>query len=222
MGLSQTRLMAKLIEHYGGFCFDKNAQQRVFCPESLLLFLQDRSHAFENYWNKGAAQPSALMKHIVKRKLQKPLDFSQTVLMDPSGVLPKNYELMNPDALLLQTGNLTIRSADPVTGVLLLGYPNREVSASMANVYAQVITGKPADVSLPLLTYLNAGEIAEAVGYINHFLNSLNDQYYLLRDEFSLQAFIQMLLIGMTFRPNIEVPTARGHRDLEVDVGENH
>lgn len=93
------------------------------------------------------------MKHIARKKLQNPLDFWQTVPMDPSWVLPtQNYELMNPDALLQQTGYLTIRSADSVTGELLLGYPNREVSASMANVYAQVMTGKPADVSLPLLT----------------------------------------------------------------------
>lgn len=31
-----------------------------------------------------------------------------------------------------------------------------------------------------------------------------------------------MLLIGMTSRPCIEVHTARGRSDLEVDVGDNH
>ena len=94
------------------------------------------------------------MNYLAMRKLNKPLDFLETVSMDASQLMSSApYDKLDVDVLLHQTGYLTIRGVDEGGGVLL-GYPNREVAASMALLYAKVMVSDEQFTVQKLLTNL--------------------------------------------------------------------
>ena len=219
--LTRPALMTRLRDYYDGFSFDRDGKTHVYCPWSILNFLS-KNFRFENYWFASGGQPSVLMNFLAVRKLEKPLDFLNTVSMDPSLLLSSApYDALDVNALLHQTGYLTIRSVD-AGGTLQLGYPNREVAASMALLYAKVMVGDEQFTSQQLLSHMLCGNVARVVEFLNRVLNALDYQRYPIRDEASLRGALQILMIGLSLRPQIEVHTAKGRSDLEVETGDFH
>ena len=218
-GISFSQLMQQLRDYYDGFSFDSEGKTHVYCPWSVLNFFADPAHKFENYWFRSCGQPSVLMNYLTHRKLDKPMDFLESVSMDPLQLLTSSaYDTLDVNVLLQQTGYLTIRAVN-AGGNLQLGYPNREVTASIANLYAKNMVGNDAFSSRDLLAHMLQGEVMESITFINRVLNSLNYNRYPIRDEASFQCCMQVLLIGTSLSPQVEVHTARGRSDMEVDVG---
>lgn len=160
MNLSREALLNEMRAHYDGFSFDKEARTHVYCPWSVLNFLGESEAGgggFGNFWFVSGGQGRVLMNYLALRKLKKPLDFLETVTMDASQLMSSApYDELDADVLLLQTGYLTIRSVDEAGG-LVLGYPNKEVAASMALLYAKVMTKDEQFTALRLLTHLLRG-----------------------------------------------------------------
>ena len=220
--ISRQELIAQLREYYDGFSFDSDGSTHVYCPWSILSFFGSRQSKFENYWFASGGQPSVLMNYLTQRKLEKPLNFLETVCMDPTKLLSSSpYELMDADLLLLQTGYLTIRSVDEGGG-LHLGYPNREVASSMALLYAKVLMKDSEFSPQPLLTHLLRGQTEHVVAFFNSVFNALDYDRYPIRDEASFKGALQILLIGISLNPQIEVHSARGRSDLEVEADAYH
>lgn len=63
--LSKTEedVMEELRRHYDGYSFDMQAQTHVYCPWSVLKFLQSPHLGFQNYWYESGGQPSVLMEY---------------------------------------------------------------------------------------------------------------------------------------------------------------
>ena len=220
--ISAADLVERLKTYYGGFSFDIDGESHVFCPWSVLNFLSSARYQFDNYWFQSGGQPLVLMNFLKKRRLETPLDFLDTVPMDSSRLLSSApYDKLDVNVLLYQTGYLTIRSVD-IGGDLLLGYPNREVAASMALLYAKVMVEDDEFTPNALLKNLLTGDVENAVAFINQVFLALDYQRYPIRDEASFQGCMQILMIGMSLRPQIEVHTARGRSDMEVDAGSLH
>lgn len=79
-----------------------------------------------------------LTNYLMLRKLNDPLNFVETVTINPKRLLTSRpYDQLDVNVLLHQTGYLTIRSVTEA-GSLKLGSPNREVEASMAELYLQM------------------------------------------------------------------------------------
>ena len=213
-------LLQQLRGYYDGFSFDSEGSTHVYCPWSVLKFFDDRQHKFNNYWFQSAGQPTVLLNYLVNRKLDKPMDFLETISMDPNNLLSSAlYDKLDVNVLLQQMGYLTIRSVD-VVGDLQLGYPNREVTASMACLYAKIMTGDEDFSAKGIMKLMMAGEVQEAIDCINKVLNSMNYNKYPIRDEASFQCCMQILLIGASLLPRVEVHSARGRSDMEVDAGD--
>lgn len=60
------------------------------------------------------------------------------------------------------------------------------------------------------------------MAFLNLVFRSLDYQNYAIRDEASLQGCVQVLMIGLSLRPQVEVHTSAGRSDLEVEAGSNH
>ncbi len=225
MNLSREALLNEMRAHYDGFSFDKEARTHVYCPWSVLNFLGESEAGgggFGNFWFVSGGQGRVLMNYLALRKLKKPLDFLETVTMDASQLMSSApYDELDADVLLLQTGYLTIRSVDEAGG-LVLGYPNKEVAASMALLYAKVMTKDEQFTALRLLTHLLRGDAQQVMAFLNLVFRSLDYQNYAIRDEASLQGCVQVLMIGLSLRPQVEVHTSAGRSDLEVEAGSNH
>ena len=127
-------------------------------------------------------------------------------------------------ALLKQSGYLTIKGL--AGGVYFrLGYPNREVAQSMAQLYASELLrgGSIADSGVPMLSKILSSESpATVVHYFNRALSSIDDAQYPIRSEAACRACLQVLLIGAALLPRVEVHNALGRSDMEVEVGRRH
>lgn len=220
LGISREALLAKMREYYDGFSFDKDAATHVYCPWSVLNFLKGNDYRFENYWFESGGQPSVLMNYLAERKLEEPLDFLKTVPMSSRKLFSSEpYQKLDVNVLLHQTGYLTIRSINKA-GNFQLGYPNREVEASMAQLYARVMVGDDDFESDDILNYMLEGDVEDTVRFINQVFNALDYERYPIRDEASFRGMIQILMIGLSLRPHVEVHTARGRSDMEVEAGD--
>lgn len=123
--------------------------------------------------------------------------------------------------LLTQAGYLTIKK-ELVPGIVELGYPNREVSSSMARLYADAMlrTQNRLPSGIPFLPKILSFEsLDKVVDYFNKAVNALDYQRFPIRDEASCRASIELLLLGAALMPEKEVHSAHGRSDLEINAG---
>ena len=210
------KLIYRMKTYYDGFCFDREGSTHVFCPWSILCFLFNRNYTFENFWFESGGQPNVLMNYLALRKLKAPFNFSETVSLNPKQLRSSRpYDQLDVDVLLHQTGYLTIRSVTQ-GGLLTLGYPNREVEASMAQLYVQMMTDEDDRDVDQLLDAFMAGDADQVVADLNKVFNAINYERYPIQNEAALQAYLQLLFIGMKLSPRVEVHSAHDRSDIEL------
>lgn len=111
LNISVEELLGQMREYYDGFSFDEKGSTHVYCPWSVLKFF--KKFEFDNYWFMSSGQPQVLMHFLARRKLEKPLDFFETVAMDVMQLMTSApYSRLDTNVLLQQTGYYTIRSVD--------------------------------------------------------------------------------------------------------------
>jgi hypothetical protein len=120
--LDTTTLWQHLKQWYNGYSWD--GVQRLYCPFSFLLFLQNP--VFKSYWYQTGT-PTFLV-HLIKDQKINPLDFEQ-VFVGENTLTTFDLDALDPVAVMFQTGYLTIDQIDAgLDGVAYrLSYPNREV-----------------------------------------------------------------------------------------------
>lgn len=223
--LSKEKLLELLREQYDGFSFDRQARTHVYCPWSVLNFFAKPSEGFQNYWYTSGGQPTVLMKYLTSHALKSPTVYDEPVLVSLSDLgASRQYDEISTEALLTQAGYLTIK--EQVGGdYVRLGYPNEEVSRSMAQLYAsELLRGQNLVQSgVPILSKILTSETPETVvDYFNRALTSIDYVRYPVDSEAACRAYLQVLLIGAALVPRVEVHNAFGRSDMEVEVNGRH
>ena len=220
--MSREELMESLRGYYGGYSFDDRAATHVFCPWSVLNFLKYPERGFRNYWFESGGRPAVLMKLLAHAG---PLSFAEAKripLSEPGAARTKDD--IRPEALLEQAGYLTIRAVT-ADGSALLGYPNKEVSTSMAELYAgELLGGKPFEgpEEPMLLEIFRTGTVEEVIERFNRGLNAIEIERFHIRDEAGCCAVLQVLLIGAAKLPMVEAHHAPDGSCLKVEAGTRH
>ena len=136
MNLSEENVLSGLRENYDGFCFDSKGQTHVYCPWSVLNFLTSPHLGFANYWFRSGGQPAVLMRYLDGHELADSASYGADLLFPLSALdASAGYDDLKAEVLLTQAGYLTVKHACD-DGFVQLGYPNKEVSRSMAELYA--------------------------------------------------------------------------------------
>lgn len=102
---------------------------------------------------------------------------------------------------------------------------NQEVALSMARLYADELLRKAdrLELGVPKTALILAnGSLDDIVGFFNKTFNVIDYQRFPVADEFACRAFLQVLLLGAAMMPKVEVHSAHGRSDLEVDAGDRH
>lgn len=219
---TEQSIVEELRLRYNGFCFDEEASVRVFCPWSVLNFFNQPARGFQNYWYRSGGRPAVLMEYLRSHPLGNPASYGRPQPLMLSALEASNTLNDLPlVSLLVQTGYLTIKER-ALEGLLVVGYPNREVSDSMAQLYADELL-RGADrlaIGLPGIEgTLANGSLEEVVSLFNRVFSAIDYDRYPIRDEASCRAFLQVLLIGAAMMPEVEVHNAHGRSDLEVEAG---
>lgn len=214
-------MMRALKANYDGFSFDQEASTHVYSPWSVFNFLNNPKLGFQDYWFESGGQPTVLLRYLKRHSLQSPTAYGQPIRYSITGLkAPRQYSEIEPEALLVQAGYLTIRSVEK-NGDVVLGYPNEEVAISMAKLYAGEIAKsgssvlEEAEKIRKLLSYGSPEEIVEA---FNEVFDGFDYAHYPVRDEASCRALLQLMMREASLRPRIEVHNAKGRSDLEVVV----
>ena len=110
---------------------------------------------------------------------------------------------MSIESLLMQAGYYTIRAVLPDETVVL-GYPNREVAVSMAQLYAEeLLQGQNLRnvCPTPAMSVLSSGAPEAVVSYFTEVLRAIDYQRYPVKDEATCRGYLQVLLIGAKLAP---------------------
>lgn len=225
LGMTSDAVLEKMRVQYDGFSFDNEVATHVYCPWSVLNFLRYPEEGFKNYWYSSAGQPSALMEYIKGHALERPENYAEEKYVQLKDLeTTRAYAEIDVNVFLTQAGYLTIKEVNP-SQLVTLGYPNQEVAFSMAELYAdKLLAGNlsPLRGKSQLKNALSEGKAEEVVAHLSSIVSAIDYRSYPIRDEAACRAYIQVLMIGATLVPRVEVHSALGRSDLEVDAGEYH
>lgn len=121
-GMTVEEIKAKVKFWYNGYSW--RGENTLYNPFSLLLLF--KQHSFDNFWFETGT-PTFLVKALKKQR-QYEFDGVKATLTELA-----SFDISNPvsEALLFQTGYLTIKTYNPRSGTCELGYPNKEVEDSL-------------------------------------------------------------------------------------------
>ena len=154
LDIPKPKARAALARYYDGYRFSEDLL-KVYNPFSVLAALQQR--ALRNYWF-TTGTPTFLINLLQ----EKHYSFSQLEGLEVGEFTFSTFELerLTPEALLFQTGYLTI--ADVEGEIYTLDYPNQEVKTSFTKALlfaAEAINHKVSSHVLRLSGYLHAGNL---------------------------------------------------------------
>ncbi len=225
LDVPEEALWENLKDEYEGYCFDDQASGRLFSPWSILNFLIRPEEGFDNYWIQSGATGRDLLRYFKSDNLKSPLHFASEKTMDLENFsLSPDPENLNELVLLTQAGYFTIKKVVDRT-TLSLGYPNREVSESMARLYTGLLLqgktlGQAGEGSVAEL--LGTGSPESVFNHFNRIFLSMDQQKYPVRLESEVQRLVQVFLAGAGLNPRVETVNALGRSDLEVTAGGRH
>lgn len=218
-GLDNSEALLALKEHYDGYHFgDLNVD--VYNPYSLIQAFA--SGKIASYWfMSGTSQ--FLWRRISRLASQDTLQKVFSPIMDESQLGAHEGEGLSLEALLFQTGYLTIKEKLYKWDVYQLGIPNEEVmDGIMKNILPFVSRNSQvnnlSDLS-KLRRYAENGEVDRFMGFLQSVLAGIS--YRLTKKEpeiyYENNLFILFNLIGI--ETQTEVETSEGRMDVTMRIG---
>jgi len=208
--------MGDLRKFYNGYRFSRSPIT-VYNPFGLLLHFK-KGGEFSSYWYETGS-PDYLIRLLTKQKLPILAMDSMRIASDSFRTL--DVDSMEADAILYQSGYLTISHYDPVRREYVLDFPNSEVSSAFAKSLASGsmnVQKKDADAlmtDLPLT--FAAGDIDEAINAIRAFLASIPHSIAFPSENFYETAiFIVFKMLGI--KCHVEMQLLIGRIDILVVV----
>lgn len=223
LNLSVEECISRMKDNYDGFCFDSRASTHVFSPWSVIKFLAKPVDGFANYWYGSAGTPTVLTNYVRGHALRDPEEYGQDHVISAK-LLNSAKELSDLDdiSLLTQTGYLSIKSVT-ATGNLVVNYPNRELTVSMACLYADAdIPLEERDIFAELFLLFDEKKPEFFVKGLNSFIGKLSYERYRMPDEDAVQGMLCLCLRACGLTADIEVRNIHGRSDLEVKVDDKY
>jgi Predicted AAA-ATPase/PD-(D/E)XK nuclease superfamily len=212
--LSREELLNHMRIWYNGFSWD--GVNRVYNPFGTLNFLSDK--AFRNYWF-STGSPRFLIEQM---RHQQVYNVENSIVN--SRILDK-YDIDNLTLipLLFQTGYLTVKSSDAMTGDLVLDYPNKEVRESMYDFLIDDLSRNPQRVHTgmtinDLKHAFVARDLEKVQTIINSLLADLPAETYVKQREGLYHGLIHLIFSYLGLFVSSEVHSSRGRADAVVQT----
>ncbi len=205
-------------EWYNGYSW--LGEEKVYNPFDILLLFRNRE--FKAHWFETGS-PTFLVDTLFRRRVRS-LDLDGTLT---SGELLSTFDVdeIAPEALLFQTGYLTIREREDLAGEFLyrLGYPNREVRQSLNRSLLRRLGQDGAEQtanSVRLYRLLEAGDVPGMEALFHAFYASIPHQWYANNDIADYEGFYASVFYsyfaGLGLDVAVEESTSRGRLDMAV------
>ena len=205
---------------YNGYRFEEQAET-VYNPVSLASFFSD-GFKFKNYWF-STGTPSFLLELIKKKNF----DFEDALTRPVSGIAFAAYEVdrIEPLALLLQTGYLTIKSSFVDFGATFyhLDFPNFEVRSAfdtyLLNAYTSITKDELEGIAVGLARHVRSGNTEGIMKDFKTFLAAIPYDIQLSNEKYYQTIFFLLfLMLGVYIEA--ESRTNDGRIDAAAMCGE--
>jgi hypothetical protein len=195
--------------------------ESVYNPFDLLLLFDTRD--FRSWWFETGT-PTFLVKYLLEKKFFTPdlagLRSSMTLLSS------FDVGLIEPEALLFQTGYLTIKKVDePIRGqwVYTLAYPNFEVESSLNSVLLAGCSGNERssfDQRLRLLDLLKSNDIGAMKELFHSFYATIPHDWYRKNQLANFEGYYASIFYSyfaaLGLNITLEDTTNKGRIDMTV------
>ncbi|TVQ95397.1 MAG: AAA family ATPase [Desulfovibrionales bacterium] len=199
---------------YNGYRFSEK-DVRVYNPFSVLGALQEQ--AFRNYWFETGT-PTFLINLLREQNWYLP----RIENMQATTMLFSTYDLeqLQPEALLFQTGYVTIKDIDE--DLHIFDYPNQEVKTSFLEMLLHSCTqGLPEPSRFMLLSkHLRREDLAAFMDTVTAIFKDLAYTLETNRDEAYFHTVFYLMVSASGVDARSEVLTCDGRIDLVMHVGE--
>jgi len=212
IGCSRDKIITESARYYNGYRFSKK-DIRVYNPFSVLKAFHD--YDFQDYWFETGT-PVFLINLLKESRYDFPkiegLEVSQSVFST------FDIERLRPEALLFQTGYITIR--DVQDDIYILDYPNQEVKTSFLELllYSMTEGGDAEENSkfLRLAGYLKREDFEAFFETVSAIFASVPYDIQSKRDEAYFHTLFYLMISASGADALSSVLTNRGRIDLEV------
>jgi PAS domain-containing protein len=211
--LFREELLEKLRLWYNGYRFHQQAE-KVYNPVSINKFF-DRNE-FSNFWF-ATGTPTFLVNLLKKEGI---FDLNLPAI-NPGGFESFELDRLKPEAILFQTGYLTIQQVNE-DGLVQLAYPNKEVRDAMLEVLIEGFLNVDVERSAYLVVRIRNAFRENDVDQVMHILQSVFGNIpYVLGAKYSenfFHAAIHLLFSYLGVRIHSEVCTSGGRIDSMVET----
>jgi Predicted AAA-ATPase/PD-(D/E)XK nuclease superfamily len=213
MNISLEVLLENMAKWYNGYSWD--GIQRVYNPFGTLKFLSDQQ--FKNYWF-STGSPNFLIAQMRKQTY-----FNIENVYANNVILGKfDIENMNIVALLFHTGYLTVKECDPMTGDMILDYPNKEVRESMYQFLIDDVAKNQQRPTGRTIKDLNKAFLTKNLPQVHDILDGmladLPYEVYENKNEGLYHGLIHLIFSYLGMFVESEVHSARGRADAVVQT----
>ncbi len=218
--IPRRELLNKLKQWYDGYRFHAQASL-LYNPVSVAEFFENGGE-FQNYWF-STGTPTFLLELARKTRF----DFEAALTEPVSGLVFDSFEIdnLNPLALLLQTGYLTIKGTEKDFDVTLyyLGFPNDEVKSSfdayLLNYYTRIPKENIEELSVQLARLVRSGDADGFMDLLSGFFKKIPYDIH-VREEKYYQTIFFMLFLLIGIHIEAEARTNKGRIDAVASCGD--
>jgi len=213
----------KVREWYNGYNW--RGEEKVYNPFDILLLFDERE--FEPWWFETGT-PAFLVETLFKRRVS---SLALDGMVGSAGLLSTfDIDDMPTEALLFQTGYLTIERPEPRGGEMFyrLGYPNREVRQSLNRSLLSHMTGDPsrrAAHSARLYDLLLVNDFVGLKALFHSFFASIPYEWYTNNDIANYEGYYASVFYsyfaGLGLDVTVEDSTSHGRLDMAVRFNGN-
>ncbi|MEN9609448.1 MAG: hypothetical protein RLZZ628_262 [Bacteroidota bacterium] len=216
LNISREKLIDVMGMWYNGYSWD--GVTRIYNPFGILNFLSDKW--FKNYWFETGSP------YFLVQQMRKHAQFNVENTRVDSSFLDK-YELDNIElvALLFQTGYLTIKSRNVMTGDMVLDYPNKEVRESMYKFVINHIApnSRRTNTGLTMADLQNAFETKNLIrvrAIIDSLLADLPAETFKVKSEGLYHGLIHLIFkyLGCYIDSEVHSSMARADAVVQTDT----
>jgi Predicted AAA-ATPase/PD-(D/E)XK nuclease superfamily len=196
---------------YNGYSWD--AKTFVYNPFSVLNFFDKETYS--NFWF-STGTPTFLIK-LLRKRFQYQLEETEVSSLILDSFRLEEFDGLDINSLLLQTGYLTIKKITP-SGKFILDYPNKEVKQAfgqfLLSEYTHTTVSNPYGPNI--LDALAQNNLTEAITIIHNLIKAIPDQNYIKDQEKFFHAIIHLIFTMVGSDPRSEMHTSIGRMDTVI------
>jgi Predicted AAA-ATPase/PD-(D/E)XK nuclease superfamily len=210
---NEAELLAAVKYWYNGYSWD--GSRKVYNPFSILNFFDKND--FKNFW--FSTGTPTFLSILARQQEFYDIDAIET---EQTAFETFDIENLNPQAVMFQTGYLTIKKHDRKFGTYTLGYPNNEVRRAfleyMIDAYSFVQINDVPPTFIKIRRALERNDIPIIIELLNTMFASIPYQIWDGTSEKYYHSLVHLMLNYLGTNVQSEISTNRGRLDAVLQT----